>query len=91
MDLDCAICCSIHESIKALGMICQHIDFSCQSKKEKSDFGLDKFYVERQIEALEKMQEWHNYYHATGKSLKGIRPNVNYPQQGQVFRRFRPG
>jgi hypothetical protein len=91
MDTECAVCSSIKEAMDHLKMICQHIDFSCQGKQKKSDFGLDKSFIERQVATIKQMQEWHNFYHATGKSLKDSRNDVNYPQQGRVFRRFRPG
>ena len=90
MDIECAVCCCIKEAIDQLKMLCNHIDFSCQGNPRKVEFGLHKSFVEKQVNTLEKMQEWHNYYHATGKSLKDTLANVDYPQEGRVFRRFRP-
>jgi hypothetical protein len=88
MDPECSICCAINESLERMNMICRHIDFACQGKSEKSDFGLYKSFAQRIVSDLQKMQEYHTYYHATGKSLKDSITPINYEQR--PFKRFRP-
>lgn len=92
MDQECATCFSLQEAIDALARICGYIDFSCHNKPNKEDFGLKKPYIIQQIRALEKAQHWHQYYHATGKSLSESNPGIESGggEMPMFKRRWRP-
>jgi len=91
MDPDCAICCSLDESINSLSTIIKHIDWSCTGKSKKEDFGLTKSFVKRQIDTIKTMQKYHQYHHSTGESLKDtnsiLDSNQGQPGQPQRWRR----
>ena len=91
MDEECATCHSLQQASEALAQICDYIDFSCHNKAIKEDFGLSKSYITQQIRSIEKAQHWHQYYHATGKSLRETNASVESPTEMPAFkRRWRP-
>lgn len=83
-DIECATCFSLQEAINHLDKICYFIELT--NPKSKTDFGLQQSYLKLQIKNIQKAQNWHEYYHATGKSLSETRTDI--PFKGK--RRWRP-
>jgi len=93
MDPECAVCHALQEATDNLKRICDFILLS--QPKSKKDFGLHKSLVERHMGSIAQMQNYHEYFHATGESLSDANSRLNStsgdegpPQQRP--RRFRP-
>jgi len=83
-NIECAICFSLQESINQLEKICYFIGLT--NPKGRSDYGLQESYLKAQVKNIQKAQSWHDYYHATGKSLSDNRTDVDSKDK----RRWRP-
>jgi hypothetical protein len=84
-DIECSTCFSLQEAIDQLEKICYHIELS--TSKGTEDFGLQKSYLKLQVKNIQKAQNWHQYFHTTGRSLSSANSDVNY-KEGK--RRWRP-
>jgi hypothetical protein len=81
--IECATCFLLQEAINNLDKICYYIELS--NPKGNVDFGLQKSYLKTQIKNIQKAQNWHEYYHATGRSLSETQTDVSSKR-----RRWRP-